>query len=205
MSGAGIAALILTTLWLGLITLLLLLIIRQIGLITVRLDRAEAVPGTGPHINVANDGPPIGSDVPAAVISSIPELTTGRHYILLISSICTPCRELVAEMQRVRFASDQNLIALVPGRPETADSLIAMLPVGIRPVRDPEAADLARQHLHLQSTPYALQIEEGVITGKAYLYGLENLVQLIESYATSDAGEIAHRAKKARQGVSHVV
>jgi hypothetical protein len=103
---------------------------------------------------------------------------------VLISANCTPCRELVAGIHQHDF--EQTIVALVPGREELADELVALLPSGIRAVRDPEATELA-QVLDIQSTPFAVEVERGAVTKKAYLYGASDLVEFVELEIPSPA------------------
>ena len=171
MSALAIAALVLVCLWLGVLTLVVVLLVRQIGLLTVRLSVADRA------LSVDNDGPEVGSSVPEEV--ALPDLEEERAYLLLISAGCTPCRELVADLGDRRF--EQNIVALVPGSEEQASELAALLPPGIRAVLDPEATSLA-ESLKIQSTPFALEVERGTVTRKAYLYeGASDLIGFVES------------------------
>jgi len=171
MSALAIAALVLVCVWLGVLTLVVVLLVRQIGLLTVRLSVADRA------LSVDNDGPEVGSSVPEDV--ALPDLEEERAYLLLFSAGCTPCRELVADLGDRRF--EQNIVALVPGSEEQASELAALLPPGIRAVLDPEATSLA-ESLKIQSTPFALEVERGTVTRKAYLYeGASDLIGFVES------------------------
>lgn len=191
MSGLGISALVLTGVWIGILTLVVLLVVRQIALLTVRLDHVR----TGPAFDFGNDGLEVGSQVPEEVTAALPELKTDLTYLLLVSATCNPCRTLVSELQGQGFASERNIIALVPGRDELADGLVTMLPPGIPSIRDPQASALAKS-LQIQSTPFALKVEEGIVTRKAYLHSAADLAQLIEGRATSVEGESMRSAKE---------
>jgi hypothetical protein len=173
MSALAIAALVLVCIWLGVLTLVVILLVRQIGLLTVRLSVAgEATP-------LDNDGPEIGSSVPEDVAEVLPDQAEEHAYLLLISSTCTPCWELVSDLGQRRF--EQNVVALVPGHGEKAGELAALLPSGIQTVLDPEATRLAGA-LQLESTPFALEVEHGTVTRKAYLHeGASDLVAFVES------------------------
>ncbi len=92
MSALAIAALVLVCIWLGVLTLVVVLLVRQIGLLTVRLSVASQA------FSLDDDGPEVGIDLPEEVTSVLPELKEGRAYLLLISAGCTPCRELVADL-----------------------------------------------------------------------------------------------------------
>jgi hypothetical protein len=160
MSALAIAALVLVCAWLGVLTFVVMLLVRQIGLLTVRLSMAMQT------TSLDDDGPEIGSRLPEDVAEVMPE--GERAYLLLISACCDPCRELVAELDGHRF--EQEVVALVPGRQEQAGELAALLPPGIRVVLDPEATQLA-DSLDLESTPFALEVESGTVSRKVHVYG----------------------------------
>jgi hypothetical protein len=173
MSALAIAALVLVCIWLGTLTLVVVLLVRQIGLLTVRLSVASQA------FSLDDDGPQVGSTLPEEVTSMVPELMEERAYLLLVSAGCTPCRELVVDLGGHRF--EQKVVALVPGRPEQAREMAALLPSDMRTVLDPQAAGVANA-LKLESTPFALEVERGTVTGKAYLYeGASDLIAFVES------------------------
>ncbi len=181
MSPLAVAALVLVCIWLGVLTLVAVLLVRQVGMLSVRLSAA------GQALAVENDGPEVGSEIPEEVTSALPDLEAERAYLLLISAGCTPCRELVADISDRSF--EQTIVALVPGNEEQASELASLLPPGVRGVLDPEAATLA-ETLKLQSTPFALELERGKVTRKAYLY--EGAADLIEFVGSGAAPADAH-------------
>jgi len=148
--------------------------VRQVGLLTIRLTIA------GEMMLLNDDGPDVGSSIPEDVVSVLPDQGEGRAFLLLISSTCTPCRELVADLQgEHRF--QQKIVALVPGPEEVARELAALLPSGMQAVLDPQASELA-EALDLESTPFALQIEDRTVTRKAFLHeGASALIEFVES------------------------
>ncbi len=173
MSTLAVAALVLVCTWLGVLTLVVVLLVRQIGLLTVRLSMASQT------ISLDDDGPEIGSSLPEDVASVMPDQEEEPTYLLLISAGCDPCRELVADLGGRHF--EQNIVTLVPGREEQASELAALLPPGMRVVRDPEATMLA-ESLDLEATPFALEIKRGTVTRKAHLYeGASALIEFVES------------------------
>ena len=173
MSALAIAALVLVSAWLGVLTLAVVLLVRQIGLLTVRLSMASQT------ISLDDDGPEIGSGVPEDVASVLPKGEEVPAYLLLISAGCDPCRELVADLGGRHF--EQDIVALVPGREDQAGELAALLPSGMRVVRDPEATMLA-ESLDLEATPFALEIKGGTVTRKAHLYeGASALIDFVEA------------------------
>jgi hypothetical protein len=173
MSAPAVAALVLVCVWLGALTLIVVLLVRQIGLLTVRLNVASQA------LSLDDDGPEVGSNVPEEVASVLPGLEGERAYLLLVSASCEPCRELVADLGEHRF--EQNVVALVPGREEQASEIAALLPSGVRVVLDPKATRLA-EVLELESTPFALEVERGTVTRKAYLHaGASDLIGFVDS------------------------
>jgi hypothetical protein len=175
MSTLASAALVLICIWLGVLTLVVVLLVRQIGLLTVRLSVAGESASS-----VDDDGPEVGSSLPEEVASVLPVLEEEeRAYLLLTSANCTPCRELVADLDGRHF--EQKIVALVPGHEEMASELAALLPSGIRTVLDPQATDLA-EALDLESTPFVLEIERETVTRKAYLdEGASDFIEFVES------------------------
>ncbi len=173
MSALAIAALVLVCIWLGVLTLVVVLLVRQIGLLTVRLSVAgEATP-------LDNDGPEIGSSVPEEVAAVLPAQAEDHAYLLLVSSTCRSCWELVSDLGERRF--EQNIVALVPGHGEKAGELAALLPSDIQVTLDPDATRLAGA-LQLESTPFVLEVEQGTVTRKAFLHeGASDLIAFVES------------------------
>jgi hypothetical protein len=172
MSALAVAALVLVCIWLGVLTLVAVLLVRQVGLLTVRLSV------TGGASSLDNDGPEVGSSVPEDVASVLSDLEEERAYLLLVSSTCTPCWELVADLDEHPF--EQKIVALVPGHEERAGQLASLLPSTMRVVLDPEATRLAGA-LQLESTPFVLEVEYGTVTRKAYLHeGASDLVAFVE-------------------------
>ncbi len=192
MSALAVAALVLVCIWLGVLTLVAVLLVRQVGLLTVRLSM------TSQAISLDNDGPEIGDSLPEDVASVMPEEEPA--YLLLISAGCDPCRELVAELDGRRF--QRPIVALVPGREEQAGQLAALLPADVRVVLDPEATRLA-EALDLESTPFALEVEGGTVARKAHLYGgASALIEFVEPGSTpsQEGGFVEIVKKEATEG-----
>lgn len=173
MSGIAVAALVLVCVWLGVLSFVVVLLVRQIGLLTVRLSVA------GQALSLDNDGPEVGSKVPDEVASVLPNPEEGRAYLLLVSATCAPCRQLVADIGERHF--EQAIVALVPGSEQVAGELASLLPSGIQAVLDPDASRLA-EALKIHSTPFALETVNGTVTRKSYLYaGAPDLTEFVEA------------------------
>jgi hypothetical protein len=181
--------------WLSGLTLVVLLLVRQLGLITLRLDAGRD--SSSPI--VPREGPDVGTELPATVLDRIPALHDGLSYLLLVSATCVPCHEIAPELDSVRIAG--RVIALVPGGDELATPFAELLPAHYDIVRDPGATEIANE-LDLDRTPFALEIDHGVVTGRAHLFGASDLQQLADARASSNAAEIA---KLAKEGKRHAV
>ncbi len=169
-----LVALVVVCVWLAALTLVVLLLVRQLGMVTLRLDLV------GNQAPMPADGPGIGEELPAEVTDHLPELAQGRRFLLLISPTCVPCHEIAPRLAEVTVS--EPVTALVPGRRELAEELTAMLPETYQVVEDPVATQVA-QTLRLERTPSAVELRDGVINGKAYLFQASDLQQLVDARA----------------------
>jgi hypothetical protein len=183
-----ITALTVIAAWLGVLTLASLLLVRQVGLLTVRLNFAG---------QDTDDGLPIGTPLPAEVTSRLPELDQELAYLLFVAPTCGPCVDLVRQLAESESnghnrngIGGHRTLAFLPGADDRAEELASRVPVGMRKVRDPDATSVAKA-LHVRTTPFALQVERGIIAGKARVKDAAELQSFIETYAVSDAAEIA--------------
>lgn len=172
MSGLEITALVLVSAWLAILTVVIVLIVRQISLITVRLSLV------GEAFSLDDSGPEIGGRVPDEVVSLLPELNEGRIDLLLLSATCESCRGVAEELGGYRIGS--TVVALIPGRREVAEGIAGLLPPGIRAVLDPEAAEMSGR-LDILSAPFAMRVEDGNVSKKAHLYeGASDFLAFLE-------------------------
>jgi hypothetical protein len=167
MNDLATVAMILMAIWLGVLTLLLLLAIRQIGILTVRFSI------NGERFSVDQDGPEIDSDLPAEVVEIVPDAESLDASFMLLSATCNPCRDLAANLAGHPFHA--KIIVLLAGRKELADGLVPMLPSDFQIIRDPEASQVAAA-FHIQSTPFAVAIANGKVIQKAYLHSKDDLI-----------------------------
>jgi hypothetical protein len=180
-SGLEIAALLLACAWLGALTLVVVLLVRQVGLLSLRLSAG----GQGQQtFSLDDDGPEVGSNLPEEVSSTLPHLEEGRAYLLLASASCGSCREVLADIGSHRF--EQSVTVLIPGQEELSSELARLVPSGVRAVLDPEASMVAAA-LEIHSTPFAVEVQEGRITRKAYLYNRgSDFVEFVERQEPSE-------------------
>lgn len=188
MSDVDLITLGLIALWLGGLTFVLLLVIRQVELITLRLD----IPGQITQLPA--NGPDAGTVLSAEVIERHPEFEQGLVYILLASPTCVPCREVVPDLSSVDVPG--RVFALLPGSRQLVDDFIPLVPSTYDVIRDPLATETANL-LSMERTPSVLEVEDGVVTGKAYLFEASDLARLIDARAESDARSFVTFAKEA--------
>lgn len=170
------AAFILMSVWLGVLTLIIVLTIRQIGVMTVQLSMI------GPGFSVDKDGPEVGSAIPDIVTTALPQMAAEPTTIMLISAICTPCRTLAEDLRKYRF--DSPVVTLLTGRQELADSLAETLSANTHIVRDPQATQIA-EAFNIHSTPFALRVEAGKVKLKSYVRTADHFLTLVDGHRTT--------------------
>jgi hypothetical protein len=172
MSALEVTALVFTAVWLGVVSLAVLLLVRQVGVLTVRLDVASRL------ISPAKNGLPVGTAIPRDAATELPQLQEGVHYLLALSSTCDPCRELVARLDGNPLP--EPVIALVSGPSDRTEGFVALLPPGVQVIRDPEADSLLKS-LQIETTPFAVEVKDGAISGNAVLTEATDLQRLMEA------------------------
>ena len=198
MSGVAVVALILATVWLGVLTLVLILTIRQVGLLIILLSDTSSVFSTNEGaLSLASDGPEIGSTVPEDVASALRGLKSEQISVLFISATCAPCHELINGLRGKQFSS--SVVALVAGRKELADDLVARMPLNAHIIRDPDATKIARG-LQIQSTPFALAIDHDTVTHKGYMRQAADFIAFVETH-----GHAKMKVPSPKEVTSHAV
>ncbi len=155
--------------WMVVLTVVLVLVVRQIGLITVRLGRNE------PEAATADDGLDVGDAVPAAALEHLPASGSGRRLALFVSVNCFPCREMASVLDRVDYS---ELTAVVVGADPT--DMLSLLPDDISVVSGPDATACA-EGFSISTVPFVFEVRDGTVTGKAVLRGLPDLDDFIDA------------------------
>jgi len=179
MNGLAIVALVVVGLWLGVLTLMTLLLVRQIGLLTVTIRLSPI----GNRVDANADGPKVGSRIPEAALSALPQLRQGSAYLLRVSASCEPCQDLIAGLRGQHVTTPVTV--LVTGRGELANGFAALLPSGMDVVSDPEATTLA-EVLQIQSAPFAVAINGGTVIGKRYVRSAIDFMTMVEGKKVAD-------------------
>jgi hypothetical protein len=161
--------------WLGLLTFTLLLCVRQVAVLTVRVERTVG-------FSVADDGLPIGFPIPEEVADVLPAVRR-RLMVLFMSATCAPCRELARELGTVGLGVE--LAVLVSGAEDVATAVAGFLPSDVLVLRDPDATRVARA-LQVRSTPFATLASEGSVFGKTYANDVSDLESLVNALPTTE-------------------
>jgi hypothetical protein len=166
-------AAVLVVVWIGVLTIVVLLLVRQVGLVTVRLDLRRDLDAP------IADGIGLGTEIGPSVARHV---DAEKAYVLILGAVCGPCRELALDLSQQRFA--HPVVAFISGSAELAQGIADLLPSGMNVVLDPEAL-VAVQELEIETTPFVFQIEGGRVTAKAALRGAEHLLRFVESPNTA--------------------
>jgi hypothetical protein len=159
------------SIWLAVTTLVTLNLIRNVGALSTRLQSLQ-------HRSPHEDGLPIGSHVPASVKNICPKVATHTYLILLLHAepTCTPCQRVLAALTTNDLP---RTLIIMPGPPsemrEVAQSVLDSSSPQVCLVLGPSASDL-QASLGLTTTPFALAVEDGIITSKRYLYSENDLL-----------------------------
>jgi hypothetical protein len=166
MSTLETIALVSAAAWMAVLSLIILLLVRQIGILTVRLERDEQPP------EHAYGGIEIGRTVPTAVADALPPLNGDATYVLLVGASCPPCRELATDLE-LPAAAGRVIVALT-GPDQLATAFCDLLPDGVEVVVDPDAS-VVHEGLSVSTTPFAVELTGQTVTGKAVVRGAAHL------------------------------
>lgn len=197
MTGLETFALVAVSVWLAVLTVGIVLTIRQVAILTVRADHdGSSVPQRSlaeRSAELEREGPIVGSLLANDVTAELPTLQNGRRVLLVLSASCNPCREIAQRLQDRWTGGASHIVALLPGERERADELAKLLPPDLELVRDPQARRIATS-LGFQSVPAAVEVENGIVTRKAPLPILkaEDLTQFLNE-RSAPVAEITDR------------
>jgi thiol-disulfide isomerase/thioredoxin len=169
--------------WMLVLTVTLLVAIRQIAVIMLLLDRD----GEGPA--PVDDGIDVGSELPTSVARLIDPLPDRPSFVLVLAAVCGPCRELAPQLDAVSTSTPLTVL-VVGGDPRLAGELAQLVPSPIRTVTGGAARD-ASTALGITTTPFVFEFREQRLAAKAAVRGLEHLQRYVdeaEAVTTSDLG-----------------
>ncbi len=159
--------------WMVCLTGAVLLCVKQIGILTLQLDRSAVSSATA-----ADDGPALGTSVPDDNVARTGALGEARGWVLMLTATCGACREVA---ERLGGLGDGALwTVLLSGSGPHADELDEMLPSWCEIIRDPDATRIAQQ-MGLRTAPFALELVGRRIVAKAAIGGIEDLITFMET------------------------
>jgi len=169
-SGLALAALLLVAAWLAVLSLVVILLVRQLSLVTMRLSLVA------PHAPADAAGPEVGSAVPQDVSALVGH--DGRSTVLiLLSATCATCRSLAARVSARELGAET--VVLVAGRKPLVSTIAELLPPDSDVRLDPQASRIARG-LGLDTVPFGLRLDSGTVSMKAFLHGPDDILRLRE-------------------------
>lgn len=171
-------------LWLAVLSLVVILCVRQLGLITARLGAPLSSDAGAP------DGPEIGEPIPMSARRFLPDLE-GVAYLFFAEAGCIACRQVAADLQSASL--DARIVAVVTGSGRAADGLVSILPDATDVVRGDQADTIATE-MKVEVTPVAFQVERGYVSGKAVLRDVADFAALVNAREHSDAAEVVAEA-----------
>ena len=192
MSGLEIAAVAVVAIWLVVATVVVMLLVRQVGLLTLRADRAAE----GPRL----DGISVGSAVSETVAELLPAGGV-RTNVLVLGATCGPCRQLVDDLATEQLSG--VMVALVEGDPVSGEGVASRLPDAVVTVVGPRA-DAAMKAFDLQTTPFLFVVEDGVVVSKDVLRGASHLLSLMEEEYSPKLVEPPSDDGRQRLEINHV-
>lgn len=178
MSPVVITALVAGSAWLAILTVGLMLCIRQLGAVMVRVELVARGAG-GAH----SHGAMVGFELSKELVERAPFLAHGRRAILLLSPTCSTCQQLIDEFNDpgppAGLSLPNELVVLLVqddgGR--AGNDVASALSRYARVVRGTEAKDLARA-LRLANLPSAILVHNRRVAGS--LLFLDRLSQIGE-------------------------
>jgi hypothetical protein len=174
MSALETVALVAAGIWIGVLSLVVILLVRQVGLLTVRLDRQreEEAP--------VMEGIPLGEALPQDVVTALPAMNGSATYVLLLGGMCPPCQQLALGMKDE--SPQQAIVAVISGE-EGGDAIAELLAPHAQVVREPQASAIANG-LGVATTPFAVEVVSGEVVGKAVVRGLDHLMAFMRNDPT---------------------
>ncbi len=200
MTGLEIAALVAVGIWMLLLSLAVVLLVRQVSLISKWAQEQDSS---------NQDGLPIGSPVPEEALGLVPEADDELAYVWFLGGDCQPCREFAVEAARteeiIAMRDSTTIVAAVTGTDDQANDFTQLLPEWIRVVRGDNAVAL-NKHFEIVQTPTVYEVERGNVTGRAVAgYGVVNFLNLVAARETSDAAEYAGPRPEAAPALETIV
>jgi hypothetical protein len=178
-------ALFVLAIWSGVLTIVVILTVRQVALLSLR-PSGQAV------VNMDDLGPKAGMRVPAELDRFLAEYRDVQA-IVLISAVCGPCRELAKDFTRLTVSN--RFAFLVTGSSDDVADMVSLVPPGAVVLTDPDASRLARS-LGITSTPFGVGIAGDQVSRSKFLRSIEDVETLTSEYVESSPLDAAITATR---------
>jgi hypothetical protein len=166
-SAPGTLALVFVSAWIGALSVISALLVRQVGLLTYRVDPDYSL-----------DGLAVGRRFPRLVTDLLPG---GSGIVMVLGAGCSPCRELVHGLRGLSV--EGPVVAIIEGDETLAAALVEELPAGVQPMIGDEAGR-AYSALDLQTTPFLFSVDQRKIVHKTVLRGAPHFVSFLQQPET---------------------
>ena len=163
---------IIVVLWAASISIIIIVLIRQVSLISVRLNLQMRLPDMSEY----GTGPELGTLIPESVSNAVPRTVT----ILALEGTCGPCHELAAALPSRAQDLIGTLAIFLAGKGRPTEELKKVIPSWVKVIEDPDATQLSRE-MNLSRTRWALRLHNGVVVGHADVSDINNLRELMAS------------------------
>jgi hypothetical protein len=179
MSALETTGLVAVAAWLSLLTLSILMLVRQVGLLTAWMQQ-RAPAGEG--------GLDIGQEVPERALRLFPGVRERLGYVLFLAGDCQPCREFALAAghseEVANLRATRPIAAAVTGDDAKADEVARMLPGWITVFRA-EDARVLEESFDVRATPVVYEVERSKVTGRAVAgYGVGDFENLVRARGT---------------------
>ena len=166
------ALVVVAVVWAMVLTVVILLSVRQIALLTIRLNIMNSV-GIG---DIATGGE-LGRNVDTPLIREHVFTLGDTVTVFALDSNCNSCHDLLYELPREPY-NKSSVMCLLTGSGPALDSLRASVPEWLHIVDHPLATQLGHD-LELSTTQVALKIIDGRLIGRARIDGPADLEDLL--------------------------
>lgn len=162
--------------WLSVLTVTLVAAVRQISALQLAIQQRDSR-----GFNVDDDGPVLGSHLPDFVrellVTKLPD-ESAVAILLIMSSTCGQCREVIEAFDRLVLPRRQTTIALIAGDGDLAAEIADLAATKFdHAIYGGTAQDFASL-LHVSSSPFGILVSADTVLAKSYIRGVGDISNL---------------------------
>lgn len=171
-----------------LLTVIVLGLVRQLGVIYVRLGSEENLLSTREGLDIGTIAPDFrASDVAHNREISLADLKGRSCIFVFVSPDCQPCRELMPHLTSFHKSRNGkvNLVLFSQSDPQASLELANAHKLSIPVISDPEGGFL--KLYHVRATPFAYHLDaDGIVQRRGIVNNLEALEDLLKDPLADD-------------------